>query len=741
LSSYLGQEGDANSPCFSPTDAQQLETTLKQCPTDCMAASGQGVCVYGDTGSLERIPNCFVSQGINCEAFCQCNQGFAGSDCHMSTSELEKRLIMREGLLDSLVSTHDLYSDFNNVDDIKAAVGDLSNSLNHVDEVSPTMQNKSISIINNFFGTINNQRLNRLVNEFASGNDGDTGTMVPIEQVSSLLTSLDKSVTQLKSSTIFQSVAVFSEIYSAELVPSQQPLIENNEIIKLAAAVYSESEPELTIEGGASISLSNTIQQDTRAVLLSLKGSSFQDYPDENANSTVCSDVVRLELRAPEPPVCDGTQEPIIFRLPNAVAVPPTKTIEFTHNCSTPVKVVTCNGREVSMDCGSLTNVTLTLHCQEISQRSCVGLSGTNCKTITVTDDETICSCDSCPPTVTTKKTGSGHRKLSTNQYSFGYLEAVAMSQYVMHDFLLVTSNLDAIFHESTYYQTERVLLLIGLMFGFLIISFLCSEKFIHDSKIFTKGISVKPTGMKSTRQLLASQQSRKIFNQSSRRIFDFQESNDGSIETGKENDDSQGRKELSEYLDSLFIGVFSLDSPKKRLMNEMVRLHLVFKMFLADNLHDRFVNLLELTTVLSGALYLMALMAGLEIQEDDGSCGRQMNAHDCFSLVSTFDSTNERCTWVPMEAWYDYVPDSQCVYVAPSLSMVSYVIIIAIGTALSLPMRITISFLFDTILRAPLKQDIEEEDSSLTSNSNSSFVENVVKTARKLSLYICHLM
>jgi hypothetical protein len=617
-----------------------------------------------------------------------------------------------------LDDSHNQFSDFDSADDIRTTVKDLTSALSSREELTDTSKSHTKAIIDRIVGPISDS--------------GGIGT-ISSDEVSSLLGSYDASISNLSPNVsidrdvIKQTFSSFAELYSTGLVPSQETQQHSLESIKMAASIVNPPRSSLsdatstTVQaisvalseqnnGGKGVSValpvvpidSNTMVSPLRAVIGALNSSLFEQPPKKENYSTI-SDIVSLKLTDTDS--LGSCPSDVIFRLPIDRTPPRLRSIVHYHNCTAehPVRTVECNGKMVPIDCGStgIANITLELYCEYQPKRTCEGLDGTACRVISYTDDETVCSCEFCPSV-----DGGGDldsRRLAGIPIA---MEVVAMSSFVITDFIEVTSNLDKLGLISTYAKATRVL----ASFAFVVFSMFFI--FFLSECLWSRFIKNKPKegpsfdGALSERGLINREdnsQSNQYINQ------DIHGSGDKEDEEKKE--EEKTIKELSDYLSSVFIGVFSLENPRNRLLDEIIRNHLVVKVFLAKRFWDRFDNLLEFLTVIFVSMYAIALLTNLELQKDDGSCTAEITEEGCIALVSIFDVSTERCEWAPVDGWYDYDPGYRCEFIVPELSIVSYLVIIFIAACLSLPFRIITSFLFDGLIRAPVVKDIVEED------------------------------
>jgi hypothetical protein len=115
---YIGDYFQTGAACVPFTETK----LLKSCPNNCY---GNGNCAYIDS-SGNNLDSCFLSS-TSCQALCNCDEGFAGNDCNLTTTQLNNVIKVQTGALTNLTDAleyienrHDLVSIITNTVKINA---------------------------------------------------------------------------------------------------------------------------------------------------------------------------------------------------------------------------------------------------------------------------------------------------------------------------------------------------------------------------------------------------------------------------------------------------------------------------------------------------------------------------------------------------------------------------------------------------------------------------------------------
>lgn len=167
--------------------------------------------------------------------------------------------------------------------------------------------------------------------------------------------------------------------------------------------------------------------------------------------------------------------------------------------------------------------------------------------------------------------------------------------------------------------------------------------------------------------------------------------------------------------VNELFPSVFRSNSGIRRLWGEICRHHRYIVLFTTTDSRSessRILTTIQLLTVQSMLMFIMALCYDLQNPQDDGTCRTLSDQKNCEKTTSVFDSAS-RCKWVDHDGRY------QCDYVYQtneSLSVQSVIIISAIVATFTAPINLLVDFLFIEILSAPTPDSskVEKQESAV---------------------------
>jgi hypothetical protein len=171
------------------------------------------------------------------------------------------------------------------------------------------------------------------------------------------------------------------------------------------------------------------------------------------------------------------------------------------------------------------------------------------------------------------------------------------------------------------------------------------------------------------------------------------------SLSGGVAGDVEQRRKYLKAYLDSIFPSVFrETKSGVKAMWEELKKHHRYANLFTAHgptSREERAQTIVQLLTVQTMLMFLMAVFYDLEYPTDNGLCKSYFTKTECLAETSIFDSSKTLCTWKGYQQG-DGSTAYQCIYIQPSITIQVIVLIsilIACGTA---PINFVVSIALD---------------------------------------------
>jgi hypothetical protein len=148
-------------------------------------------------------------------------------------------------------------------------------------------------------------------------------------------------------------------------------------------------------------------------------------------------------------------------------------------------------------------------------------------------------------------------------------------------------------------------------------------------------------------------------------------------------------------------------------------------------------VQLLSIQTLL---LFLLAVFYDLSVPSDDGSCNTLTTIKSCLDRVSALDSTRSYCVWD--EAWVssgdgDGSASTQCAFAAANLTWRSVVIVAILVSLITSIIMTPLDYLFD-ILAAPLADDeklaLQESTGAVAVRTGRRMSAAAINTGRRLS-------
>ena len=228
--SYIGDSGDSNTPCVNIHIKTNRSTTVdksgcsddsdcppfqlcnvitklcilpsRNCRNDC---DGHGSCLFKNINTNQILKDCKVTN-VYCQASCDCNGNYTGSDCSINRADMNRREAIRNVVLTKLSSI--ITSTTLTTENLGSLTVTLSSLSNNVYEVTPkmatTIGNIAISVLSS--ATNSNQTVNY---ESLSG------------ILNSVNTVLQVSTANTQSANILN---LFSDLVSSQLTPGENSI-------------------------------------------------------------------------------------------------------------------------------------------------------------------------------------------------------------------------------------------------------------------------------------------------------------------------------------------------------------------------------------------------------------------------------------------------------------------------------------------------------------------------------------
>jgi hypothetical protein len=335
------------------------------------------------------------------------------------------------------------------------------------------------------------------------------------------------------------------------------------------------------------------------------------------------------------------------------------------------------------------------------------GIFDTNssvCTTLSYDARSTTCECRTPARNITAAAAGLGGRRLADDNDAVsesGALDVAAASVYLSSEFT------------ETFYSSDNLLsldalkkvLIVILMFGTL-----------WGAGIFMISVCASRSKIMAPRHKMALKQ-----------IEDELKSADATQQT---------RSDVCHYLTNYVVEVFPAvftDKPfVARLYGELRRHHRYLTLFTApDGLSGdraRILVAVELLSVQTMLLFLLALLYDVQGPANDGSCGQHSTQDSCLTRKSPFDSSQSFCDWAPASSTSDVY---YCKYSDPKFSFQIVIYIAVLVSLFTAVVQYPIDQLMD-LLSAPVEDEIKAEGRE---GAVTTFGRRVSNVARRVSV------
>ncbi len=707
LPGFIGEEGSSNSYCISTqiaaisvssssknstctknTDCQAWEycnllnatcTDMpKLCPLDC---SGHGSCSYYSSTTGRPLPQssrCTIFMG-SCEGRCQCEGGYAGSDCAMTDVQLQAKQQLREALVIGLAQT--MQSDTLDSSSILGTASTLQSIMAKSDEVSTESALQASSIAKELVKQateLGDMTFNDLISIPATIDAAITS----IKATASVNSTADTKINLVFSSS-FETIDNIGDLAFQDQIPNgnANAFIQTNfrfisqcaTQIKLpltpleqlnnnsASTVISSVSPDkkhTTLRVHTKSSIIETFAEDDNGEQLQqLQAVEFNNHNWKPANN---SETVQSNIMLVKSWNVDTVQITInkiensdlsehITNITTICTNDDFGSYSFLCPDSGVVLIHSCNGTAGTYVSYCPIKV---IGCSVLSIKKQLVVGGNSidtCTAVNETATSVICRCK-IPQKAISSTVSSSSSTWTTGIDVIdqsGALTMALMAYYVATDFKNTFNAAPSAL--SSYKDTEKVILVI-LMFvlmwtlGFLIVGLITLQQFIKQQHKFDqlpKLSRLKRVG--------------KVETDGTKLIHINRHSSHHSLIMK-----DKMKAKLMEYVKSVMPGVFNSSYILVAIQNEMQKHHIYLKLFYhTTNTRTPILVVIQILTNFSALMFLLALLYDLQSPTNDGSCSKHITENECTSTTSFLDDNQAYCQWI-----YDQQTDQySCTY------------------------------------------------------------------------------
>jgi hypothetical protein len=591
------------------------EISIKQCPNRC---SNNGNCVFINMNTRKKLSMCNIFSS-DCNAVCNCNEGYAGADCSLSTNEHKSRQMLRYNLLFNLSNIIKLSKFPMKLNDFNLWTSSLSSLTQVPDELSVSASFTIFEIVSSI--------LTKSISSDQSSY-GDTNILLDAMNTAFQTTSYFHDVRRL--------LEQFDNLLIRDIILGQKMVsYVSNSFRSSFFSVSTINLHNITIESPATKSeylqsqKMNTFSIKLNSVSSEIKFSTLEIasklYPSSDRSNT-SSNYFQLRIFGLQNlEETNGSSYIEVYLRHNVPGISNLKKINFTSDCSSlgfVIRNFTCpfSGHTIFHDCSNKMGVLISF-CpvlQPICNFSSTNIIVKSCRVTNYSVWFTMCSCE------IENNRSFNRRALTSIEESTGILGFVAMSSFVSGEFV---DTLRASKNVTSAAAVKKVLTVI-IMFvviwgcGIMLILFLT---FRHQNK----NVLHQP-----------------VIN-----------NNTLSLQT---------------YINEIFPSVFGQKSKIHKLFDEVLNHHRYFVLFssLINNSSDKnktILSVIQLLTIQSLLCFLISVLYDLQSPSDDGSCATFFTEKSCLSKKSYFDRGVSYCIWEINNNNGNYF----CSYKSPSFSFV----------------------------------------------------------------------
>eukprot|EP01038_Epipyxis_sp_PR26KG_P009221 gene9221-12434_t len=716
LYGYTGKIGDSNRKCFHFSPVRESGCHKKSdctfedecssngtCYSRLQSCSGlckfHGRCEYQDLNTGAYVQSCTEIEE-SCNAVCVCEAGYTGYTCDITINAIEQRRAIRRILIDNL---HNItkYDDLNEdsvvmwssllsivslvpyevkINDLDVIITIANNILQAWTEVSTVSYEKVVSLL---------QAIDSIASIAAQSIE------ISAEHREAILSKRILLLNTFSSNVLNQMVPSqdkFSDFYASFRTSSQYSYITDFQSLTVP---ISQTESVLNVPvSSVSLNISNDVSLPGSVLKTSLISTTVSSF-GSNISSTLIANPLQFSFSSSTP--LSGN---VVFELKNNFDV---NYVDNKFNFTT-----VCNGTDFSV---------FTYHCPEsgfsiihncsfhrgsftsfcpINPPSCALLNTSSSNMFTINNitctvlkydsQSTTCSC----PLVESNK----RRNLLDNtitEIQSEIMSVAIISEFIGNDAKNTFSAAPGLFTVDGAKQVITILIMFASFWSVgLSLIFACSWR----------------------RQLMM------------KKNLNDDKLQDRVKKSAKVSRSPNAVKEyLLDYVNELFPSVFSKKSYLSRLSEEIKRHHRYIQVLTASSGEAgdsaRILTGVQLLTIQTMLMFLLALLYDIQSPDDDGSCPSHLTRPICLTRRSALDSSQSYCKWQAppysrINANDDPLPYT-CVYADPKFTFRVVIIIAVLVSLFTSLFSKPIDMIFD-VLSAPTAdtEKVQSEPSAL---------------------------
>jgi hypothetical protein len=737
--------------CYSPA---------KTCVNNCTDSS-QGICVYEDSVSGVSRDTCTLAD-ISCVAVCECLTGYSGTSCDVSASELASRQSIRTQLLDSMLTVVEAESSSESAT-VSAWSSGLQTLTSAPSELNTDTVSTAIDLANyvleanvaeGFAFSVVSAGLLAAVDSLAQSATIQSDALATgssrraLTSSSSAETNLKQVLDSVATATLTNMVAgedpseyetatyrMKVKVFSANAASSSTGTLSSplstseseNNVTTAATMTFPLAQSTLSTSSGYSVSM------------ISLKSSIFSSYDPDSLSSvngsaskyvslgSYLANPLRMSVQA-DSSICansSGTDASslVTFKFKNAVSMNTSNlwaypNLTYTTHCtvdltssgqySSKVYNYSCPyGSNITHLCDGSQSMTITSACANrqsvpqcvatvISSSPSTQNSTVSCAVTEFTDDYTLCACNLCD--LNASVTSSGRRMrtrrfLSDSASTATYTaEMQSVVTFVAADFAAATLQSTS-FSASSLQKAEVVIITFALLWSVIFVSFGAVE---------ISGVAKKFAAYTEKLTLHTGYEGR-------HGTAFFPHHVDGSAGgAGSMVPHDQAKKLLKAYVFTFFPSIFSEKPAMMKFWHEIVHKHKYFSVAVREDSYRKLVGTLEILSLLTAHMFLVAVLYDLEWPSDSGFCAQQTSLGEttCLKRRSIFDKSTPMCHW---ESSASSSSGGECMWVEPSFNLSIQIFVMMLVIAFSGPINVIVSALVKVLLLSPTKTEPNE--------------------------------